>query len=578
MFNKKMLTLCLLTILVAVLSLASAGVTVAQDTLLAKARAQGMVAVIVGLRLTYSPLGELNGMQAADQMSRIQASRRMLVTQLAGKAIVKADSLNWLIPFVAMQVTEEGLQQLRASPQVFSVQEDHLLKRDLLQSTRVVHADEAWIRGYTGSGWAVAVLDTGVDATHAMLSGGKVVAEACFSSNVAIAPGPSEEICSTVSSAALGQVSATGPGAASPNDCIAKVTGDDSGCSHGTHVSGIVAGNGTVGGRLYQGVARGATIIGVQIFSYFPGANDVFTWESDQISGLNWVYANRGSFPVPVAAVNMSLGGGFYNNQAACDTAFAGTKAAIDNLRSVGIATVIASGNTLPPVTTAISAPGCISTAIAVGATDKLDVPAAFSNSHAMLDLYAPGAAICSAVVGGISCWDGTSMAAPHVAGAWAVLKDAYQEFWGSGSASVEAIYRALKDTGRPVTRGGVSRPRIDVGRAARLMTGEITLSTAAAVPIPNQISTREATLRWTYLSWAWRYEIQVDNNSTFASPEYATTVPGGFGVPFPSATTGPLSDGTYYWRVRGITSTGTFGAWSPVGTFVVDWLQNQYP
>ncbi|MBI5666581.1 MAG: S8 family serine peptidase [Chloroflexi bacterium] len=577
MIHKKMLTAGLLTVLVAVLSLASAGVAVAQDALLAKAREQGTVAVIVGLRMTYSPMGELSGAQAADQMARIQTARRSLVTQLGSQAVVKADSFNWLIPFVAMQVTAEGVQQLRASPLVFSVQEDRILKRTLVQSTRVIHADEAWDWGYDGEGWAVAVLDTGVDATHPMLSGGKVVAEACFSSNIASSPiGPSQEICSTVASAAAGQITATGPGASSPNDCIAKVTGDDSGCSHGTHVSGIAAGNGSVGGTLYQGVARAARLIGVQVFSYFTSANDVYTWTSDQISALNWVYVNRDGFAVPVAAVNMSIGGEFYNNQTTCDTVYAATKAAIDNLRSVGIATVIASGN--DGFTTGIGAPGCVSTAIAVGATDKFDVPATFSNSQAMLDLYAPGVFICSSVVGGTSCWDGTSMATPHVAGAWAVLKDAYDDTWSGGNATVEAVYRALKDTGRLVTRAGVTRPRIDVGRAARLIAGQITLSSAAAVPIPSRFFTREVTLTWTYLSWASRYEIQVDNTSTFTSPEYATTVPGGSGVPFPSARTGSLSDGTYYWRVRGITATGTFGAWSPASTFVVEAQRNAYP
>jgi len=582
MESRKVRILLLLTILVVVLSFASTGAVVyAQDSLLAKAHQNGSVAVIVGLRAEFRPGGELNQAQANAQTASIDVLRRSIVSQLGADARVKADSLNWSIPFVAMQVSEAGLQKLRSSPQVASVQEDYLMKRDLTQSTRVIHADEAWNYGKDGAGWSVAVLDTGVDASHTMLAG-KVVAEACFSTNYTDtffldgSDDSSQEICNTVVSSAPGQISAVGAGASSPQDCINKVLDSftEAGCSHGTHVSGIVAGN----DANYRGVAPGSSIIGVEVFSYFPWYDDAYSWTSDQISGLNWVYQQRLAYNI--AAVNMSLGGAIYNNQATCDAANAGTKAAIDNLRSVGIATVIASGNS--GYTAGIGAPGCISSAIAVGASDKFDVPASFSNSHAMLDLYAPGVSICSSVVGGYSCWNGTSMATPHVAGAWAVLKQAYYDYYGGHSASVEAILRSMQDTGRPLTRVGVTRPRIDVGRAMRLLTGFVSLTASTAAPTPNQIVAKQATLSWTRITWATRYEIQVDNNSAFTSPEFATTV----GTSeYPQVTTGPLSDGVYSWRVRAVKvdqsvfpAKITNGPWSAVGTFVVNYYLKQYP
>jgi hypothetical protein len=171
-----------------------------------------------------------------------------------------------------------------------------------------------------------------------------------------------------------------------------------------------------------------------------------------------------------IASVNMSLGGGQYTSS--CDDAQPARKAVIDNLRSVGIATVISSGNA--GYTNALSAPACVSTAISVGSTDDgsygtgVDTVSNFSNSSSLLTILAPGRWIASSVPnGGYSNYSGTSMAAPHVAAAFAVLKQQ------KPNASVSQMLNALTTTGKPVTdtRNGITKSRIRIDQALNALS-----------------------------------------------------------------------------------------------------------
>jgi subtilisin family serine protease len=141
-------------------------------------------------------------------------------------------------------------------------------------------------------------------------------------------------------------------------------------------------------------------------------------------------------------------------------------KAAIDNLRAAGIATVIASGNN--GYCGAISTPACISSAISVGATDDDDAVAYYSNSASFLNLLAPGSVIYSSIPWeGYAYKEGTSMATPHVTGAWALMKQVYP------GATVAEILNSFTSTGESVADTkctSVTKKRINVYEAHGLL------------------------------------------------------------------------------------------------------------
>jgi len=370
------------------------------------------------------------------------------------------------VPAIVMEVDSSSLASLMTDPEVEDVEEDRLAKPDLQTSVPLVGGPAAWAMGYTGAGVAVAILDTGVETGHPFF-GGRVVHEACFSSTV-----PSQNATSLCPNGQATQIGA-GAGAA----CAASI----SGCGHGTHVAGIAAGYSS---PTMAGVARGAQIIAIQVFSRFSGSfcsgggQCVLSYTSDQIRALDYVATLRGTYNV--ASVNMSLGGGVYSTQSACDLANQSTKRAIDALRAAGTATVIASGN--DGYINAMSEPGCISSAISVGNTTDNDGIFIPSNIAPFITMMAPGTAIQSSVLGGgFGSLTGTSMSTPHVAGALAVLRQA------SSAASVGDMIAALRNGGVMLNlslRGSSGAlynynvPRLDVAGAVNAIRGNVTPAT----------------------------------------------------------------------------------------------------
>jgi subtilisin family serine protease len=316
-----------------------------------------------------------------------------------------------------------------------------------------INAHEVWRDfGVRGEGVRVAVLDTGVDATHPEI-GGRLVGRGTGDPSY---PG------GWMNFDRLGNPLTTKP--------------TDPG-SHGTHVAGTIVGGSSSGTQI--GVAPNAELMAANVLSGGGSTAKIY-------AALEWAmspYDGAGR-PAGRAAdvINMSLGSGGFDARMAT---------AIQNVRDAGIFPAIAIGNSGANST---SAPGNFYNAVGVGMTDTNDAVSSGSSggtvswsasiaeqfgwpaSYTKPDISAPGVAVFSAMPGGMyGNSSGTSMATPHVAGAAALIKSA------QGGLTVSQIQDALEQTAhRPGEDQGAVYPdtryghgRIDVHAAIALVQGQ---------------------------------------------------------------------------------------------------------
>ncbi|MBN1126446.1 MAG: S8 family serine peptidase [Sedimentisphaerales bacterium] len=301
---------------------------------------------------------------------------------------------------IVVEMDPTRLERLRELPGFKSVKVDRKVHALIADSAYQIKADYAWANAITGQGVNVCVVDTGIDWSHPDLLN-KVVKQYDFFEG--------------------------------DEDAM-----DDNG--HGTHVAGIIASQGLT----YRGISYDVALMGARVL----GANGD-GYASDVALGIQWCVEEGAD------VINLSLGEGLYTDT--CD----GTEMAqaVNEAVDAGAIVVCASGNDGNP--NEIVSPACASKAIAVGSVDKLDNIASYSDGGKELDLVAPGGdqlggehypeitAPFSTLVAedpwlcmyflAEQCYDdwftveggryiravGTSMAAPHVAAAAALILEA---------------------------------------------------------------------------------------------------------------------------------------------------------
>lgn len=326
----------------------------------------------------------------------------------------------------------------------------------------MINAEDSDLKTVDGSGWAVVVIDDGLDSSHPYFKdangNSRVIAEACR----------------TTRNCAGGTSSADGVGSAAHSGKT----------WHGTHVAGIAVGNsrGAVPSAP-RGVAGGASIMAVKV----ANANGA-TLGSNVDLALQWVLTQKRA-GARIASVNMSVSS-IVLYAGNCDKSSPTTKKLIDDLFAEGVVVVTASGNAKS--TNGMTWPACLSNVVPVASIANDGNVSRESNVSAITasqGLLAPGQSVCSSVNrtsanSGYGCTSGTSMAAPHVAGAIAILRQA------APSLSASQIVTALKTTPTVIsdTRAGgkiTGLKVLDVAAALASVTSPVATQTASQPPTP---------------------------------------------------------------------------------------------
>lgn len=459
-----------------------------------------------------------------DQAERIQPSFEAFMRAHQARGMRRL----WLINGMTVTARGDVIRALAHHPFVARVQVDAVLSPPQVAleaataaewNMHAIRAPEVWALGYRGQGVVVASMDTGVDSQHADLAG-----RWRGGTNSWYDP--------------HGQH-------ATPYD--------DHG--HGTQTMGLIVGGGAGGSAI--GVAPDARWIAVKIF------NDADQAPLSAIHlGFQWLLDPDGNPNTDDAPDVVNNSWGFEGNPGQCIEEF---RADIQALKAAGIAVVFAGGNAGPNAATSVS-PANNPEAFAVGATDAASIITFYSSagpsacdSRIYPDVVAPGASVKTAdlTFGGIlplsyAYVDGTSFAAPHVAGAMALLRSAVP------TLTVPELESALKQSAVDLGASGPDHDYgyglIDVMRAYSVLDRASPPVTSGVSVSPNP-SNGAAVVTLTATADA----SQTSGLNIAAAEWWKGTDPGAG-----QGTAMAATDGTFNSPTEGLTATINVSTWAP--------------
>ena len=363
------------------------------------------------------------------------------------RALVPEAKIRWRYQVVlnglAVVAPRDATRLIASLPGVREVQASVPYRRTLFKSPRVIGAPQVWgpTLATAGQGIKVAVIDDGVDQTHPFFSPAGFTMPAGF---------PKGQRAYTTAKVIVARAFPP-PGASWP---YAKAPFDPKDSEHGTHVAGIVAGD-------HDTTALGAKVSGIAPRAYI--GNYRIGTISTPGSGLD------GNSPEIAAAIEQAVKDGmdvinFSYGEPEITPSRDIVVQALNAAAAAGVVSVVAAGNDFDAVGPgSIGSPSTAAGAISVAAASKTGVIAYFSSGGptplSLLlkpDVAAPGVNILSSVPRNEGLWgylDGTSMAAPHVAGAAAVLLQRHPKW------TPAQVRSALVSTGTAVTTRGREVP-----------------------------------------------------------------------------------------------------------------------
>lgn len=324
----------------------------------------------------------------------------------------------------SLELKKDSLLILEHNESIEKIYFDYPVKADLYETIPLINAPASWAfqsdnLNLTGIGQSICIIDTGVNYMHPDLSG-------CLGKTCKV----------------LGGYDFVN----SDNDPI-----DDHG--HGTHIASIAAANGAI-----KGVAPNTNIIAVKVLDSLGNG-----YSSDVIKGIEFCINHSKEYNI--SSIVLSLSTDCSINPTSCSAAYCEISAFSNSIKKAtenNISVLAAAGN--KGIVNMLPSPACVRNAIPIAASDKHDAFWPNSNRNANIKLIAPGKDIYSLSKDGYGLFSGTSAAAPHIAGAIAILS---QYFMLTNNAKTpREIELLLEKTGKnindPISLLNFSRPDIE--------------------------------------------------------------------------------------------------------------------